>query len=222
LRSSADLASLAEGSHICLLYDDFLEQKAVVLPFLRQGLAQTERCVCMPDELREDDCYLEMQAYGPDVAEARSAGALLVGRSSSLKLGGESNSIAMARGILAFTEEALLSYSGVRFALEMPGSLGSGLAADELCHREATLDVLHAGEPIRTICMYDLREVSTAVLHGALRTHPQVIVAQRLCLNPYYEAPAILEHEPDLNASHADAETVDRMIADLLRSADGA
>jgi chemotaxis family two-component system sensor kinase Cph1 len=216
MRPAEALASLEKGSHICLLYNDFAEQKATVLPFLRQGLAQGERCVCLPDDLREDECYLELEAYGPEVALARSNGSLLVGRSSSFELGGESNSIAMARGLLAFFESTLSIYPGVRFALEMPGSLGHELAADELCHREATLDVLHVAEPIRTICMYDLREVSAAVVHGALRTHPQAIVAQRLCPNPYYEAPAILEHEPHLNVSHADAETVERMIAELL------
>jgi len=219
MRSSEALASLEEGSHVCLLYDDFLDQKAVVLPFLRQGLKHGERCACVADEAREDEWCLELQSYGIDVAAARDAGSLRVGRSPDREPLGDFNSVRMAKTVWRFVQEALLSSNGVRFVVDTPCSLSRELSADQLCHWEATFDVLHAGAPMRTICMYDRRKLSTAEIHGALRTHPVVLVNQRFCLNPYYEAPAILEHEPHLNVSHADAETVNRIIEDLIRSA---
>jgi hypothetical protein len=215
-KPSEELESLDPGAHLCLLYDSFAEQKAVVLPFVRDGWLLGERCVCVADEPREDEWCLELQAYGIDVEAERNAGALVVGRSPDRGLPGEFDSVRMARTVWGFVRESLITYRGVRFAVDVPSSLGRELPAKQLCHWEATLDVLHAGAPMRTICMYDRRKLSAPEIHGALRTHPLVLVNQRLRLNTYYEASAILEHEPYLNASNADAETVNRMIENLL------
>ena len=106
-----------------------------------------------------------------------------------------------------------------RCAIDVAAGLAPELSAGQLCHWEATLDLFHEKDlAIRTICMYD-RALSTAEIHGALRTHPVVLAQGKLCLNPDYEAPAILANEPHLNVSTADAETVDHMIERLVAEA---
>jgi len=217
MRPSEEFETIEAGTHLCLLYDSVAEQKAVALPFLRGGWLQGERCFCVVGHESEDTWSVALQAYGIDVDFARTTRSLVLGRYPDRPGPGQFNSVSMARTVWAFVQDSLISFSGVRFAVDMASSLARELPADQLCHWEATFDLLHGSEaPIRTVCMYDRRRLPAAQIDAALRTHAYVLVEGRLCLNSFYEASEIIEHEPHLNASSADVETVERMIATLL------
>ncbi len=211
-----DTLSLQSGDHACFLYQGFVEQKATILPFLNEGLLQRERCIYVADEDQEDEMCLELQAYGIDVEAEKSAGHLIIGRTQNRFALREFNSIHMARQVWGLLRPSLSVYSGVRMAINRASVLALELSADQLCHWEATLNLLQADLPVRTICMYDRNALSTAKIHAALRTHSVVLAKGKPRRNPYFEAPAILAHEPHLNASMADDTTVDRMIARLV------
>jgi hypothetical protein len=105
--------------------------------------------------------------------------------------------------------------SGLRIASDARWALKPELPADQLCHWEATADLIYKGEGIRAICQYNLHEHAPEAIHSALRTHAIVILDGRYYSNPYYEAPLILEREPHLNHSHGDARLIGEMLARL-------
>ena len=71
------------------------------------------------------------------------------------------------------------------------------------------------GLPARVICQYDIDRYEPAYIHAALRTHPVILYKGRRVRSPYYDAPAILEHEPRLNESSNDPEVLAGMLAAL-------
>jgi hypothetical protein len=126
---------------------------------------------------------------------------------------GEFNSIVKAREAWGLIERMRVAFTGVRIAGDAAWALEPPLSVDQLCHWEATANLVFKGEDVRVICQYDLSRHSAAAVHSAIRTHPIVILGGRSLSNPYYDAPRILEHEPRLNYSDADA----GMVQDMLR-----
>jgi hypothetical protein len=70
---------------------------------------------------------------------------------------------------------------------------------------------------VRTLCLYNTNRQSFLAVHSALRTHPIVVVGGKYRLNRYYEAERILENEPHLNHSLADAGMVEGILLELSR-----
>jgi hypothetical protein len=117
-------------------------------------------------------------------------------------------------------ERAFERFRGIRVAVDAGWMLQPPVAAEQLCHWEATINPLIAGDfEARVICQYNLSRHSAPAVHAALRTHPILLLDGRRRSNPYYEAPLILQREPELNHSDADAVMIDEMLS-KLRAAD--
>jgi hypothetical protein len=198
------------------LYEDLNEQKIVVLPFIKGGLKKNEYCLFVTNEKSIDDWSLELQAFGVDVKREVEKGALAIATSAQLRGSDDFNSIVKARELWHLVEEKLGQYAGVRIIGDAEWVLiDPPMPSDQLCHWEATADLLYRGEPVSTICMYDLRRHSPSDIRAALRTHAHAQVGRKRYANPFYEAANILENEPHLNASDADRETVAAMLGKL-------
>lgn len=214
----SDLRSEHDG-HTCLLYEDFNEQKAVVLPFIRDGLRNGEHCLFVTSERSVYDWSLELQAFGIDVKGEIEKGAFVVVTGEQMRQSAGFNSIVKARELWRLVETKLVDFAGVRIIGDAEWALIEPcLTADQLCHWEATADLLYKGESVRTICMYDINRHSPSDIRAALRTHPMAQVAGRRYANPFYEAASILDNEPHLNKSDADGSMVEGMLR-RLRSA---
>ena len=200
--------------HTCLLYEDLNEQKGVVLPFIRDGLRKGEYCLFVTSERSIDDWSLEFQAFGIDVKAEIAKGALTIAKGEDLRQPAEFNSIVKARELWRLVEAKLAGYKSVRIIGDAEWALiEPSLTSDQLCHWEATADLLYKGEAVTTICMYDLHRHSPSDIRAALRTHTGALVAGKRYANPFYEAANILENEPHLNDSDADGS----MVEDMLR-----
>jgi chemotaxis family two-component system sensor kinase Cph1 len=207
--------ALQPGQHACHFYEDFNEQKRVALAFIREGLENGEYCAYVTGDQSVDDWYLELQAYGVDVARERQRGALDVLTYAEYRNPGNFNSIRQARQILNLLQEKCVDFDGVRLAGNGGWEIEPALPPDQLTHWEATADVVCEGEDILVICQYDLGRDSPQTIHAALRTHQFAILDGVSRQNPYYEAPEILEREPDLNRLYADTTTVQGMLRKL-------
>jgi hypothetical protein len=212
--SGIELA-LDRGAHICHFYETFADQKAAILPFFKEGLKNGEHCLLVINKDSIEDWYLEFQAYGIDVMAELDRGALRVMPSEEYREPGRFNSIAQARKLLELIADLTPRFKAVRLAGDADWDVEPPLPSDELCHWEATADLAFEGEEVRTICQYNFKHYSPSVIHAALRTHPSILVKRRLCRNPYYEAPRILENEPRLNSSAASPRAVENMLARL-------
>jgi hypothetical protein len=203
------------GEHASHFYESSAEQKEVLLPFFRQGLENGEHCLYITSSQSVDDWYFELQAYGIDVQNERRRGALQVIHRNDWRLPGGFNSIMQARRTIHLIDRMRAGPVSLRIGFDAAWALDPQLPADQLCHWEATANLLYRDQAIRTICQYDLNEQPSAAVHAALRTHPVVIISGFTRPNPFYEAPQILKKEPRLNQSNADVSTVENMLAQL-------
>jgi hypothetical protein len=206
---------LDRGAHVCHLFEDTNEQKAVVLPFLLEGLRQGDACLYITGRQPVDDWYFELQAFGVDVQRERERNALEVITGAEYRRPQEFTSVLKARELLDFINDRLRDFSGVRIAGDVAWEWDPPLPADKLCHWEATANLVFDDLDVVTICQYDLSADSPALIDSALRTHPLVVLTQQLFANPFYEAPRILENEPYLNHSDADVQRIERMLSQI-------
>ena len=121
-------------------------------------------------------------------------------------------SVTQARRLWEMIESKLDHFPAIRLAADMRWTR-EYLPTPELCHWEATANLIFEDVDVGAICQYGLDYHSPAEIHAALRTHPVVMYAGRARPNPFYEAPTILANEPFLNASYADAATVEAMLS---------
>lgn len=205
------------GSHACHLFRSFAEQKAVVLPFFKEGLRNGEYCIYVTCDQPVDEWYFEFQAYGIDVRHELERGALQIITGDEWRQGGDFNSIIKAREAWGLIEDKLRSFKGVRITGDAGWALRPPMPIDQLCHWEATANLIYEDTEVRAICQYDLDKQPTEAIHAALRTHPSVLMGGRRYANPHYEAPRILENEPNLNHSDADAGRLQEMLTRLAQ-----
>jgi two-component system, sensor histidine kinase PdtaS len=203
---------LGRGAHVCHLFHGAGHQKSVILPFLLEGLKQGESCLYITGRQSVDDWYFELQASGIDVPQELERKALAIITSAEFGQPRSFNSIIKAAELLHFIEDRLTEFAGVRIAADVAWEWDPPLPPDKLCHWEATANLIFEDQDVRTICEYDLGSHSPAAIHAALRTHPQVVLGGVLYSNPFYEASRILENEPYLNDSDADARLIESML----------
>ena len=210
------------GSHLCHLFADPQERRDAVVPFFKTGLAAGECCILSlgnsrPDEIRR--WYVEFESAGVDVSSARGAGALIItDDSDSRRYFRDATSVVRVREAWLFLEGILTRFPAIRIASEMDWTAGLSPGAEQLCHWEATFDLLIKETRIQALCLYDLNRLTPPEIHSALRTHPSVRLNDEMYLNSIYEAPEILAHEPNLNGSTANPETVSALLTQLRAS----
>ena len=207
--------ALLRGEHACHLFSTFEEQKDVVLPFFHEGLANQEHCIYITSQQTVEDWYRELAAYGIDTEAAVKRGALLVLDRSAWRPTAEFNTMLKAREAIGLFEGLLRDFNGVRIAGDAAWALDPQLPVEELCHWEATANLIYEGENLRAICQYDLTQHPAPVIHTALRTHALAIIDGKMHRNPYFEGAEILQDEPRRFSSDASPEMVDDQLRQI-------
>ena len=202
------------GAHICHLFENPNEQKEVALGVLKAGLSRGDHCVHLTSEPSVDHPYADFQTGGIDVASERAKGSLEVVSAIDWYLESDFHSVTQARRLWRMIESSLELFDGVSLTADMRWTF-EHLSTEELCHWEATANLVFENVEVCTVCQYDLGYHSPGEIYSALRTHPLVIYAGSARPNPYYEAPTILANEPYLNGSGANAKKVAAMLSTL-------
>jgi len=207
-----------EAHHVCHLYqgEDGLQDTA--LPFIRDGLRDGECCFYIADAAAVDELYQELQAYEIDVQRAIECGALEVVGRNAWRAFCHRGSVRMAREVLALLRQKVSQFSAIRIAGDVEWAVDPAITDDVLCHWEATANLVFDGLRARVLCQYDIDRYPPSFIFAALRTHPGVLYNGQQAVNPFYEAPRILRHEPMFNHNSNDADTVARMLRQLQPS----
>jgi hypothetical protein len=186
------------------------------LPFVEDGLRLNQRCIVVAGPTSLEAWQEQLLGLGlrPD---DNAAGAVSLWERETWQPPGTFGSLRMAKRVWETIETSLEHYDGLRVAIDMRWTRDADIAADLVCHMEATLDQLLPDElAVQFLCQYDRLRLPAATLHAALRTHPSIFLGERVVPNLYYEAPAILDHEPDLNACSSDPEFVGRLLSQFV------
>ena len=200
-------------NHLCLIYEDDADHRSAITSFLRQGLDQGERAICIMDTCTAETVLGYLQNDGVDVNACLAAGKITMLTGEDVGLQGDCiDPDAMMSRLRSETQRAIDErYSGVRVSIEMTWALRGLLDWDQLTSYESKLDKFLTSSKCTMLCQYDSRRVAPEVLISALHTHPLAIIGAVPCKSLYYLPPAEL---PDGNSPAA---KMRRMVQNLVR-----
>lgn len=181
---------LAPGDHVCAFYPGLAERDEILIPYLSEGLAAGDKCICVVDAT---DSETILAAIGAEVDLGPCLGRqqLDVQQSQDTYLRGG-----------GFSTEAMLDFwdrsigaavaGGFGFARavgEMTWALRQMPGVEELVAYESRLNRFLPRYPQVILCLYELDRFSGEVLVDVLKTHPKVLLGGMVLDNPYYLEP---------------------------------
>jgi DNA-binding CsgD family transcriptional regulator len=177
------------GTHLCALYSGPAERDRLLLPFLRKGMRDGDKCVCLVDDVapatmrdqveERDECS---QPHREDQLDVDSA-------SSVYLQCGEFSVEHMTSFLETHLSEAAADFPFLRAAGEMSWVLPMPVGADDFFVYESAVNDVVADAPAVFMCLYDLQQFSAQMLVDVLHTHPQVLLDDSLIDNPHYLTP---------------------------------
>ncbi len=206
------LCRLGTHDHLCLIYERHDDQLRAMVPFVQQGLESGERCVYVADGDTVDAVSGAMRRGGVEVDAAIRRGALTVARYKDIYLApgafdpDKVLDFAASAGIQAVGD----GYRGLRIAGEMSWVLHGDPGADRILEYETKVNTRIHETPVTAICQYDRTRFTPEVIRDVIRTHPLVVIGDRVCRNFYFVPPGELRG-PNL----LDRE-VDRLLENIL------
>ncbi len=198
-RSLHTMQDLQPGDHLCCLYETEEEHRAVLTPFVRQGLERGERVLYIVDARTAETVLGYLRDEGLDAESYVSSGqmAILTADDAYLK-DGVFDPDGMIDLLRTETERALAEgYSALRVTGEMTWALRGLPGSERLMEYENRLNEFFPGNQCLAICQYDRRRFDAAVLLGVLSAHPIAVIGTEVYDNFYYVAPAeLLKGDP--------------------------
>ncbi|TAJ32105.1 MAG: PAS domain S-box protein [Nitrospirae bacterium] len=186
------LVDLKPGAHLCSLYETEEEHRALLTPFLRQGLERGEKVLYIVDARTAEAILAYLRNDGLDVEPFLQRGQLqiLTVQDAYLREGifDPDRMIALLQ---AETDRAVAEgYPALRVTGEMTWALRGLPGSERLIEYEAKLNNFLPDSRCLALCQYDRRRFTPEVQLDILATHPMVVVGTELHDNPYYLPPA--------------------------------
>jgi hypothetical protein len=183
--------------HACAFFHTRDEEYEIVLPFVKDGLDIGDMNYQFVDRELRAERFERLKESGIDIASAEQGGLLEVLSWEDVYLrGGRFDQ----RAMLALLDELFSSCKQRGFGLtrlwaNMEWALEDLPGAHDIVEYESRLNYILPNYDQLTLCTYDLKKFSAAVVMDIMRTHPQVIIGGTLRENPYYVPPDEFLHE---------------------------
>jgi signal transduction histidine kinase/CheY-like chemotaxis protein len=208
------LTRLRHGDHVCFIYDTLAELSAILVPFLRTGLADGDRCLYVGPAAGAGRIEGDLRAAGVPVGREIDRGALvLLGQRDCWLKGGRFDPWALMDLLRQAEQQALDDgFAGLRATWDLTWILAGCDGAERLVEHEAHLNRFLARSRTTALCRYARTSASVELIQGALHTHPLAILGDQLCPNVYYEPAEMVlgDRSPD--------DRIDWMIGQLRRA----
>ena len=183
--------------HACAFFHTRDEEYEIALPFVKDGLDTGDKNYQFVDRELRAERFERLKEGGIDTASAERGGLLEVLLWEDVYLrGGRFDQ----RAMLALLDELFSSCKQRRFGLtrlwaNMDWALEDLPGVHDIVEYESRLNYILPNYDQLTLCTYDLKKFSAAVVMDVLRTHPHVIIGGILRENPYYVPPDEFLHE---------------------------
>jgi hypothetical protein len=181
--------AVSADSHICAFFHNQEEEYRTLLPFLREGLAQGDRCILIVNGIDRDEHMRRLRDAGLDAGTVQRRGQVEVvawpKTLMSESLFDEDSALELIAKIL--DGEHRQGYPRTRLFGDW--ALDTVASPDNFMCLEARLNPIVSKHHDPVICAYNLSRFSSAAVLGAMRTHPVAIVGGVLQRNPFYVQP---------------------------------
>jgi len=201
-KQTNSIEDIKPGHHICCIYSTEEEHKALLTPFLRQGLEHNEKVIYIVDRRTSTTVLGYLKDDGLDYHRYVEKGQLQVlSANDAYMKGGLFDPDSMISLLSRATESALSEgYAALRVTGEMSWALKGLPGSQRLIEYEAKLNDFFPSSKCLAICQYDRREFDPALLLDVLDTHPIAVSGTEMFDNFYYMQPEDLLG-PDPNAA---------------------
>ncbi len=176
----ATVDDLAHGDHACLTFSDADERLDIVAAFVRDGLEQGDKVVCLTDALAPDELTSELGSRGLPVANSVATGQLEVAPSVSMYVSsGAFDATEVIDGWRARIDGARSAgYPGLRITADMRWALRPVNGLEQLITCETQFNRLIAAGGVTTVvCQYDRQGFDAVTLASITAAHANVVTA---------------------------------------------
>ena len=165
------------GTHICALYSGRAERDRLLFPFLKEGIREGDKCLCLIDDAEPAEFRnrVEKQQDGDLLSQSKQ---LDVDWASEAYLQSGRFSVGQMISFLAvrLTEAAESEFPLLRAAGEMSWVLPQPEGGEDFFAYESAVNQIVEDKPAVFMCMYDLRRFGIPMLVDVLKTHPKVLL----------------------------------------------
>ncbi len=205
------------GTHICALYSGPAERDSLLFPFLREGIREGDKCLCLIDDAEPASVrdQVEEQQNGDLPHQSKQ---LDVDRASEVYLQSGRFSVGQMISFLAvrMTQAAESEFPLLRAAGEMSWVLPKPDGAEDFFAYESAVNQIVEDKPAVFMCMYDLQRFGISMLVDVLKTHRKVLLDGMVLDNPHRLMPTQYLAEQTTSA------TTQYPLANVLRPRTGA
>jgi PAS domain S-box-containing protein len=182
------ITGLGPGDHLCCLYETEEEYRAVLAPYLQQGLERGEKVLYIVDARTAQTVLNYLRDDGVEVEPYLANGQLsILTISDAYMRDGIFDPDRMIELLRSETERALAEgYSALRVTGEMTWALRGLPGSERLIEYEAKLNAFFPGSKCLALCQYDRRRFQPEVVLDVLATHPIAVVGTAIYDNFYY------------------------------------
>ncbi|HEY1548769.1 MAG TPA: MEDS domain-containing protein [Kofleriaceae bacterium] len=197
LATSLAHAQLRNHYHACAFVNGPLEERAVIDPFFVEGMRRGEKAVYIVDPAHRDDHEARLAKSAP----SRDLLEVTTWNDAHLKGGSFQPARMMADLDELIQNHAAAGHPPMRLVGQMGWMFHTPPVIEELVAYEASVnEVLNRGKT-PTVCVYDVRRLSGAVLMDLLRAHPLTVMNGVLHENPFYTPADVMLRELKQRAS---------------------
>ena len=172
------ITNLKPGDHVCCLYETEEEHKAVLTPFLRQGLKRAEKLLYILDTHTPETVLQYLRDDGVVVEPYLASGQLrIVTIDDTYVQDGTFGPSEMIATLRSETERALAEgYLALRVTGEMTWALRELPGSERLTEYEAKLNSFFPANKCLAMCQYDRRRFRPDILQSVLANHSIFVV----------------------------------------------
>jgi PAS domain S-box-containing protein len=185
------LIDLEPGDHLCCIYETEEEHRALLTPFLRQGLERGEKVIYIVDAHTAEIIKGYLQDDGMEVEPYLASGQMsILSVDDAYMRDGVFEPDAMITLLRSETERALAQgYTTLRVTGEMSWALRGLSGSERLIEYEAKLNEFFPSSKCIAICQYDKQRFESELLLDVLATHPIAVIGTEVFDNFYYIPP---------------------------------
>ncbi len=178
---------LDHGDHVCGFYYGPEERDAMLLPFLREGLRNGDKCVAVVDSTRPDELMLRIE--GTQAAVASGQLELHDADETYLRTGSFDPDLTIdfweSRAKQLVDEH---EFDFIRLLGELSWLDRTDTPRAAIVRYESWADQFVSRYPMTILCLYDLSRMGSSVMVDLLRTHPKLLMGGLLLENPHHIA----------------------------------
>lgn len=171
------VARMQPGDHYCGIYRTDEDQRAIIIDFVRDGVARNEKMFYLVNLQTAEQLRATLAAAGIEVDRLIEQGQLVIltAKDSYLR-DGQFDPEKMIGLLGEETERALAEgYTAMRATGEMTWALAGEPGSERLVEYESRLNHFFPDSKCYAVCQYDRRRFDSEMLLDILHTHPKVL-----------------------------------------------